>query len=435
MKKLILGILSMALLTVSCVQEPAIEPSAKFNTKLVDGVAFAGETFYIYLDGAKGDFYALYRGFSEATTYDENDPSRTGENISTDTDSVGITFQNAGEYTVTLVATSTGNWAEDILRDVYSLTLNVMDNRAEILSMEVDRRDGVITEDNEILFYAHKLENLTNLRVRFRTASPEAEVYVGDELQEDAKNRHDFSAVNPDDNEGRPVVYEVVAPDGSTKIYVAKFILRDPSSEKIIYSLESSDFLGTLTLREADKEVLVEYYAGDELDVELEAEVSIGAIAEFDGKEISDGGGDVNLLDDPTILVTAEDLSTLEYTLVFYEKERIDTFSFIGIEDEGSVLELVPNLFADITFESRTLTMEVPNSLDLSSLVSTFAGIDDFTLTIEDTDPGTNDAVTLEEGVTPFDYSFDAGMTSKDFLIKTYDGDTLIDTYTLTVTY
>ncbi len=312
--------------------------------------------------------------------------------------------------------------------------VNVVDNRAELISMEVDRREGTITPDDEILFYANKLEDFSNARVRFRTASSGAEVYVDGVLQEDARNRHDFSPVNPGDDEGRPLVYEVIAPNGDTKTYTAKFIYRDPSSEKTLFSLSSSDFAGSFTINEGAKTVLIEYYQGDNIEkVGLEAVVSDGAIAEFDGEEISEDEEDVSLIADTTILVTAEDLSTVEYMLEYYAKERIDTFAFTGVDDGGTITPLNPVFYADVDFETRAITMEVPKNLDLTSIVATFTGITDFTVEIKKT--GTETPTALESGVTPFDYSVNESNDppSETFNIVVYDGSDPIDTYVLTV--
>jgi hypothetical protein len=303
--------------------------------------------------------------------------------------------------------------------------------------MEVNRQEGVITPDDEVLFYAHKLESddFSNARVRFRTASADAEVYVDGELQEDGRNRHDFSLENPDDDEGKEVIYEVRAPNNDTKTYTAKVIYRDPSSEKTLFSLSSSNFTGSLTINEADKKVLVEYYAGENVeDVALEAEVSTGAVAEFDGEEISEDEEDVDLTADTTILVTAEDLSSVEYTLEYYIKERIDTFAFTGMDDGGTITPLNPVFYADVDFETRTLTMEVPKNLELTSIVAEIIGISDFTVEIVK-DPDTEDPTILESGVTPFDYSVNDknDPPSESCTLYVYDGLELIDTYTLNV--
>ncbi|MCK4745724.1 MAG: hypothetical protein KAT15_01755, partial [Bacteroidales bacterium] len=254
MKNLLIVFLTAIILLASCNTEPAVEPNALFTTKLVDNTSNAGETFYIYLDNCSGDFYTIYLGLSSGTTW-KPDTITTGTPVDRNSDSLAITYVNAGEYKLTLVASSSGNWGEDYFVDVHTVNVTVVDDRTGFASMTVGKREGLIGSENEILFYAHKLEDITNERVKFLTISSDAEVYVGDVLQESGRVRHDFSALNPGDDEGRPVIYTVKALNGETGDYTAKFILRDPSSEKILYGLSSSDLVVDFSIDEGSKEV------------------------------------------------------------------------------------------------------------------------------------------------------------------------------------
>jgi len=433
MKRILFVLFAFSIVFVSCNKEPAVEPNAQFSTKLIDNTAYAGETFYIYLDDCRGDFFALYKGLTKNTTYNP-DTVRQGEDVDINTDSVAVTYNSGGEYKLTLVASSSGNWAEEYLTDVYTMNINVEDARAQLLSMDVGNREGIITEENEVLFYAHKLEDIDNERVIFITASADAEVYVGGVLQENGRERHDFSAVNPGDDEGRPVIYTIKAPTGDEETYTVKFILRDPSSDKVVFDLSSSNLDAEFTINEEDKEIMVSYYTGASLSGALLANVSPGAIAEVGGAEIQERERPVDLEEDTELLVTAEDLSQLAYTFVLYEKEWISEFNFVSYTDADDVVQNIsPVLSGDVDFDSRTIGITVPKTLPLDAVVADFEGITDFTVKIGD--------VTLTDGVTAFDYTFDEPAegedppTSKDFTMTVYDGDTPVDTYTLTVSY
>jgi hypothetical protein len=427
MKRIFLTLFAGLLLLASCNKEPAIEPSADFQTKLVDNTAYAGETFYMYLDNTSGDFLTLYQGLTGGTTYDPENPAAQGTPIDINSDSIAITYRNAGEYQLTLVAASSGNWAEDYEMDVKSMMVNVVDARTAIVSMEVGVRVGVITAENEILFYAHKNEDIDNERVKFITASADAKVYVDGVLQETGRNRHDFSAVNPGDDEGRPVVFTVEALSGETEEFTAKFILRDPSSEKILYGLSSSNLTAGFDIDEDNKEVTVSYYEGESLSGKLLADGSIGAVVKVGNTEIHEKEGNVNLETATEITVIAEDGSEQAYAIVLYEMEKITAFNFTAYDDGSGLQNISPILVGDVNFEARTIDLEVPETLNLEDVVASFEGITDFTVKI--------DGTTLTSGVTQYNYSFDEEATSKDFNVEVFDGSTLIDTYTLTVHY
>lgn len=427
MKKILVTLFTGVLIFTSCNKEPAVTPSANFSTKLNDNTAFAGETFYIYLNGCTGDFLTLFRGLTASTTYDPENPAAQGTTVDLNADSLAVTYNNAGEYQLSLVASSSGNWGEDYEMDVKTVMVNVVDNRTAFTSMDVGDRIGVITSENEILFYAHKLEDIDNERVKFITASSEAIVKVNGEVQETGRNRHDFSAVNPGDDEGRPVVYTVESPTGETAQYTAKFILRDPSTEKQLFALSSSTLTASFTIDEANKQVVVGYYEGDELQGRLLADVSVGAVAKAGNTEIQEREGTVNLETTTEITVIAEDLSEQAYAIVLYEKEKITAFNFTAFDDGGGLQNISPVLVGDLDFETKTIDMQVPMELDLSNVVATIEGITDFTVQI--------DGMEVSSGVTKFDYSFEEEATSRVLTVEVLDGTTTVDTYTLTVHY
>jgi hypothetical protein len=77
-------------------------------------------------------------------------------------------------------------------------------------------------------FYDVKTADLTAKKPTFVTNSPDALVYIGSELQVSGASVVDFSPLSPGNTEGRPVEYKIVAPNGDFRIYIVKYILRDP---------------------------------------------------------------------------------------------------------------------------------------------------------------------------------------------------------------
>jgi len=122
-------IIFLALLIVSilaCNKEEGVKPSADFTTNIQNNLLPTGKNFTVYLDNTSGEFLVYFKGGTEETTYDPVDETRLGTVISNDTDSVVVTgYNNPGQYVFTIVASSSGNWGEDYLQDVKSVTINV----------------------------------------------------------------------------------------------------------------------------------------------------------------------------------------------------------------------------------------------------------------------------------------------------------------------
>jgi hypothetical protein len=125
---LIFSTLIILLITAGCNKEEAITPSADFTTNLQNNTLKKGVSFTIYLDNVQGEFLVYFKGNNEASTYNPEDPTRVGVNFSVDLDSLVIpAYNNAGDYVFTVVASSSGNWAQDYLQDTKSITIKVED--------------------------------------------------------------------------------------------------------------------------------------------------------------------------------------------------------------------------------------------------------------------------------------------------------------------
>lgn len=127
MKRIILFSALIILITsFGCNKEEAITPSADFTTNLQNNTLQKGKPFMVYLDNVQGEFVVYFKGNTEETTYNPEDPTRKGVSFSNDLDSLEIpAYNNAGEYVFTVVASSSGNWAEDYFQDTKSITITV----------------------------------------------------------------------------------------------------------------------------------------------------------------------------------------------------------------------------------------------------------------------------------------------------------------------
>jgi len=218
----------MGILTWGCNKEDALEPSADFTLNLTDNTGYVKEPVTLYLTNVVGDFITLYRGDAANTIYNEDSAIVKGIAVGKNEDSVNVNYNNAGVYQLTLLAATSGNWAEDYFTDVKTVQVTILDRRTKLTKFTIDKVNGKLSDDGtECYFYDVKTADLTAKKPTFSTDSPDALVYIGSELQESGKSVVDFSPLSPGDAEGRPVEYKVVAPNGDFRIYVVKYFLND----------------------------------------------------------------------------------------------------------------------------------------------------------------------------------------------------------------
>lgn len=429
MKKLISKVIVAALIVglgtmVSCFKEEAIEPNATFTTNLTDNTAYAGQSFYMYLDQAQGEFLTLFPGTSETKTFSEEDGTRSGTTISTSLDSFEVTvYNNLGEFPMTLVASSVGEFGEEYLQDVYTIDLTVKDARTGFVSFQINRVEGTYSEDGtEILFFAHDNTDLSGIKPIFIPASSNAVVTVDGVEQQSGKTEHDFTPDTPGTGESKTITYTVTAANGDTQEYDVKFILREAKSEKQLLSLTAVGWGGTKFVlsaaEQSAREVKLFYNSGSGLeDVKMQAD----ALGEYvyatdeDGEQVDILPDDerIDVLNYPVVTVVAEDGSTQDYDLLLYERESIDTVVFV----EAGGMPLNPTVTATIVDNSISATFI--EGTDLTTLVADIRGLTSATVELNGTE--------LESGVTAADYS-----GSPAYKVVAADG-TVINSYTLNI--
>ena len=118
----------LLLFILGCNKEKAIKPSADFTTNIQNNTVATGKSFTVYLDNTSGEFLAYFKGGSEETTFSETDETRLGVAVAKDADSLVVQgYNNPGQYVFTMVASSSGNWGEEYLQDVKSVTISVQE--------------------------------------------------------------------------------------------------------------------------------------------------------------------------------------------------------------------------------------------------------------------------------------------------------------------
>lgn len=218
------------LLNWRCTKEEALEPRAEFTLSITDNVGYVMEDIVMRLQNAQGEFLTYYTGDLPNRIYHPDSNLVVGTAIDQSVDSVIFKYRDPGTFQFTLLAASSGNWTEDYVTDTKTVEITIYDRRTGFKSFKIDKVDGSYNSDKTIIsFYATKGTNLTAKIPAFTTDSPGAVVYIGDVVQETGKSVVDFSPINPDDPEGRPVEYKVVAPNGASKTYIVKYVLSDPA--------------------------------------------------------------------------------------------------------------------------------------------------------------------------------------------------------------
>jgi len=405
---------------VSCTKEDPLEPIAEFTTDLENNTTYAGESFYMYLEKSQGDFLTFFSGLNEGKTYNPDDPTVIGANIDPALDSFEVTVYKAlGTYSMTLVASSSGNWAEDYEEDVFSIDINVLDRRTGFVSYQIDKTEGMYSEDGtEIYFYTHDMDDISAKKPNFITASIDAVVTVDDVVQTAEVTVVDFSS-DGTPGEGRPVVYRVLSPNGEYEEFTVKYILSPASSEKQLFSLTSVSWSNTLyelsAEDETNKQVKIIYDSLETITgVKMIANATFGAKVYLDGEEISEDDEKVNLATSTVVTVEAQDLSTQDYDILMYRIESLSTFNLVA--SDGSDL----NPLVTGTIEGNTISLSVLAGTDLTTLVAEFEGISNSIVSLG--------SVELTSGVTAADYS-----GSPVVEVKATDG-TIINSFTINIT-
>jgi hypothetical protein len=120
------GLVLLFLLPVACNREPAITPSVEFTTSLNNNTTPVRQSFTLYLNDVKGEWVVYFKGDKPTTTYAPDFYRAEGVNIDLALDSVIVSgYGVAGEYPFTVVASSSGNWAEEYLQDAKTIMITV----------------------------------------------------------------------------------------------------------------------------------------------------------------------------------------------------------------------------------------------------------------------------------------------------------------------
>jgi len=399
----------------SCVEEPFTEGNPNFILSFQrDGrtSAQAGVTFYAIPTGS-GEFLTLYDG-TAGHVWGEAGAKGIDFNKS---DSLGITYDSIGHHSVSLVATSIGKYGNKIVKLAKTVQVTVVDERNSITHFYANGMEGMITNDNQILFSFPDITTNFTYKPIFKLGSNSTacNVTVNGVLQASGVTVQTFTPTVP-------IIYIVKSPEGLEKVYSVKVSTYHSSTECKLFKFNlasgqlSNGFGEVGVIDEANKTInLIANYASYLSSVKLVVGNSYASVAKIINSTYSATKG-YALSNSTTVKITAEDLKTISvYSIKIITQDPVTDFTFDGF---------VPAPVRVIDVPSKTITIDLARGTDVSKLKAIWKG----SLGTVSTKYGTIDSVqtsgvTVNDFTTPRKYIFYKGNGSTSDITKLVSGD------------
>lgn len=411
-------VLILTLIFSSCVDEKLITPNASFRLSNQTGIAteytcYVGETFYVVKKG-DGEFLTLFDGMS-GKVWGESGSLGVQFQLN---DSLPVTYTTAGEYNLTVVASSSAKFGEDLIQDYKTVKIKVIDRRNAFtgFSLFISNTEykGIIDNKQNITISIPDIykDSVKATKPLFFTSSSAAEVLVNNQKQ--------ISGINVLDMSGT-VLYKVLAPNGDYLEYNVKVDFYRSSSEKRIlqFKLTKGGTYGNGeegVIDEANKTITINLnYATPAERVKVELISSVSSTYWYNGT--SEFGTYTNLSTKGTnpltsIKVKAQDMSETSYSVIATTEAAFNTFTFKGFNP--APISIIDNL-------AKTITVKVLKGTDVTKLVAEWNG------TVGKVRIG-NGTTNQVNGTTVNDFS-----TPKQYKLYKGTSSTVSDTYTVTV--
>ena len=387
------------IMATSCVKEEMIKPDPSFIlTFQRDGQAdaLAGQAFYIIPTGS-GEFFTLYNG-TKGHIWGEQGAKGVDFNKA---DSLLVQYSVAGIYPLTLVTSSTGNFAQDYTVKTKTVDINVVDQRNSFKVFNINGVDGNFAPNNEILFSVPDVVTDFNFIAVFRLDSDTARAYVNGVEQVSKETVNDFS---------KPVVYTIKSAQGNEQQYTVKYSTFPASGEKALtkFTLGVGGNGEVGVIDEDTKTIdLTTNYSTNLGAVRLVLASSYASSIYLNNALYSDRKN-YNLNTTKSIKVVAQNTTEVTYNINVVTDNPVSAFTFAG---------LVPEPVGVIDANAKTITVDVLKGTDLTKLISKWTG---------STGKVTIGSVAQSNGITPNNFS-------KPLTYTFYKGSTAGDKYVVTV--
>ena len=382
----------------SCVKEEMIKPDPSFIlTFQRDGQAdaLAGQAFYIIPTGS-AEFFTLCNG-TKGHVWGESGAKGVDFNKA---DSLLVQYSVAGTYPLTLVTSSTGNFAKEYSVNTKTVDINVVDQRNSFKVFNINGVDGNFAPNNEILFSVPDVVTDFNFIAVFRMDSDSAKAYVNGILQVSKETVNDFS---------KPVVYTIKSAQGNEQQYTVKYSTFPSSEEKALtkFALGVGGNGEVGVIDEAAKTINITTNYSTNLGAVRLVLTSSYASSIYLNNVLYSDRKNYNLNTTKSIKVVAQNTTEATYTINVAIDNPVSAFTFAG---------LVPEPVGVIDVNAKTITVDVLKGTDLTKLVSKWTG---------SAGKVTIGTVTQTNGVTsnnfskPLTYTFYKGSTAGDKYVVT----------------
>ncbi len=386
MKNLKFILIAVAVLMVgltSCNTEPALETDASFTVENIDSLR-AGTAVNVIWDGT-GEFATIYSGI-EGNVWGEEGARGT----SVSGGSAALNYLVEGEYTVTMVATSYGDWAVEEIMDVKQQTITIVDSRKEITKFVLSDLKLVGTiMGTDIIFEVSDNTDLSDQKATWDLSGADTKVFVNDVEQVKKSTLNDYS---------NPVIFEVRAPDGTNTNYTVTVNTYTSSTAADVLSLGMVDHPREAEINGGNKEIhLYVPYTADLSDVKVFGTVSPNAEGTIGSKDLKANGSNHDVSTQPTVItVTAESGATVDWDLYTAKELAFTEFKFSNLN---------PEVVGDIDSLNLTVDINVLEGTDLTDLVADFTLSETGTVEIGSTAQTT--AVTSNDFTSPVVYTLE----------------------------
>ena len=402
----ILLLLISVIVFVSCGNEDIIEVNPNFKLSIMrtgDNKAYVGTAFYVIPEGS-GEYLTLYDG-TEGHIYGEAGATGT---FFDKNDSLAITYKKSGDYTITVVASSSVDFGKSFLRQTKSYPINVVDARNDITYFYIADATGKILYsadiiNDSIIFKVPDVVSDMNFKPSFVLNSELSKVFVDGVEQTSAVSQNDFSQV---------VTYKVISSVNTEKNYYVKAKKFVASDEKNIIKFALAKFDAEAAYRNSNGEVadidhvnsiinLSVNYGTLKTSSKIVLESPYASSVYINGTAYSTTKK-YNLTNITEIKVIAQNNSAKTYSLNLTDQDPVSSFTFAG---------LVPAPIGKIDKVAKTITVDVLSGTDVSKLVAKWNG------TVGKVTVGSTEqvnGVTSNNFSSPVTYSFYRGTTIGD---------------------
>ncbi len=349
---LLIMVLGMLIFS-QCNEEPAPEANAKFTLQNVDpdDISISQSVTVVFeMNPVRSEQHLVLYSGEPKHSYDSlknnTTHSVTGTPISGNVYE-DLVYTQSGTFKLTAVATTYGNWSEEVKQDIYSITVTVTDGRTKMSSFQFDYKTvGNIVHDSVIYVDVIETAPFDSLVANFTLVSDSAQAFVGNTLQKSGVTANDFT---------KTVTYTVKAPDGTSRDYFVKVDTLLASKNNNL-SIVFKNYPDKDYLRINDTTFFIRLPWGASSSQPVNYEIAKNASIMFNDSLVTGGTKTIDVTDINVVDVIAQNLDTARYYITAdFDAFPVTSFSFKDIHptkeakiDHNDSTITYPVLYSDV---------------------------------------------------------------------------------------